>query len=112
MDEFQLEKQLISEIQETKELYETAIDEYDILMNFIMHQNLTKLLDSYIYEQLKDCKDEHLMSCYLRLITHNPKENMEEEKSLSLETSDSQPFIFVKGQAVDFSKIVLGNSKL
>ncbi|MBD8839926.1 hypothetical protein IFU39_19105 [Paenibacillus sp. CFBP 13594] len=74
---FELEKKLMEELQETRELYEMTMDEGDILMNFIMEHNLTKMLDNYIYEQLKDCKDSSQLDSYVRLITHEPDETKE-----------------------------------
>ncbi|WP_340028492.1 hypothetical protein MHB71_00160 [Paenibacillus sp. FSL H7-0940] len=108
---FELEKKLMEELQETRDLYETTMDEYDILMNFVMQHNLTKMLDAYVHQQLKDCKDEYLINRYLQLVTNPLEENIEEETSVSLEASDTQPFFFINGQAVDVSKIFVGNSK-
>lgn len=108
---FELEKKLMEELIETRDLYETTMDEYDILMNFIMEYNLTNSLDSYIHQQLKKCDDEYFIDRYLQLITNPLEENEEREASLSEETSDNQPFFFINGQAVDFSKIFIGNSK-
>ena len=67
----------MEELQETRELYEMTMDEGDILMNFIMEHNLTKILDNYIYEQLKDCKDSGQLDSYMRLITNEPEETKE-----------------------------------
>ncbi|WP_366348346.1 hypothetical protein [Paenibacillus amylolyticus] len=106
---FELEKKLMEELIETRDLYETTMDEYDILMNFIMHHDLTKVLDYYIYEQLKTCDDKYLIDRYLQLVT-NPQEEIVNEET-SVESSDTQPFFFINGQAVDFSKIFVGNSK-
>ncbi|QLG38716.1 hypothetical protein HW560_11765 [Paenibacillus sp. E222] len=108
---FELEKKLMEELIETRDLYETTMDESDILMNFIMDHNLTKMLDSYIYQQLKDCKNEYLINRYLQLVTTPLEENIDEETSVSVETSGTQPFFFVNGQPVDFTKISVSSSK-
>ncbi|PQP82802.1 hypothetical protein C0Q44_15570 [Paenibacillus sp. PCH8] len=108
---FELEKKLMEELIETKDLYETTMDEYDILMNFIMEHNLTKSLDSYIHQQLKKCDDEYFIDRYLQLITNPLEENIDEEISVSVETSGAQPFFFVNGQPVDFTKIFVSSSK-
>ncbi|MEI2281236.1 hypothetical protein [Paenibacillus polysaccharolyticus] len=108
---FELEKKLMEELIETRDLYKTTMDEYDILMNFIMEHNLTKFLDSYIHQQLKKCDDEYFTNRYLQLVTNPLEENIEEETSVSLEASDTQPFFFINGQAVDVSKIFVENSK-
>ncbi|WP_145409251.1 hypothetical protein [Paenibacillus xylanexedens] len=108
---YELEKALMTELQETRDLYETTMDDYDILMNFIMEHNLTESLDSYIDQQLKNCKDECAIDRYLQLITNPIEENTDEEVSACVETSDTQPSFFINGQAVDFSKIYVGNSK-
>ncbi|WDQ34980.1 hypothetical protein PTQ21_12360 [Paenibacillus marchantiae] len=106
---FELEKKLMEELIETRELYETTMTECDILMNFVMHNDLTKALDSYIYGQLKNCNDEYIIDRYLQLVT-NPQEEFVNEET-SVESSETQPFFFINGQAVDFSKILVGNSK-
>ncbi|MCG7377391.1 hypothetical protein MH215_10325 [Paenibacillus sp. ACRSA] len=106
---FELEKKLMEELIETRELYETTMTECDILMNFVMHNDLTMHLESYINEQLKICDDEYIIDRYLQLIT-NPHEEIVDEEA-SVETSGTQPLFFINGQAVDFSKILVGNSK-
>lgn len=111
MKKYDFERQLIEELQETQEKYEIAIDEYDILMNFVMHHNLTKMLDSYIYEQIQNCNDEHLMGCYMRLITHEPEGNSEKESIVTEQVRNPKPFFFVNGQPVDFTKIFSDSSK-
>ena len=108
---YELENALMTELQKMRDLYEITMDDYDILMNFIMEHNLTESLDFYIHQQLKDCKDEYLIDRYLQLITKPIEEKTEEEVSAGVGTSDTQPFFFINGQAVDFSKIYVGNSK-
>lgn len=108
---FELEKKLMEELIETRDLYETTMDESDILMSFIMDKNLTTALDAYIYKHLKKCDDEYFIDRYLQLATNPLEEDGEEEASVSVETSDTQPFFFINGQAVDVSKIFVGHSK-
>lgn len=46
---FELEKKLMEELIETRDSYEKTMDEYDVLMNFVMDCNLTNMLGSYIH---------------------------------------------------------------
>lgn len=71
---YKLEKALMEELQETRDLYEMTMNESDILMNFVMDHNLTKMLDNYIYEQIKEYTEPDMLDSYLHMITHDPEE--------------------------------------
>ncbi|WP_338593232.1 hypothetical protein V6669_09495 [Paenibacillus sp. Y5S-9] len=82
---YELEKALMTELIETRDLYETTMNESDILMNFVMEYNLTKMLDNYIYEQIKEYTEPDMLNSYISLITHEPEETKEPNLNIGKE---------------------------
>jgi len=102
MNRFQLERQIIEELRETKVMLNECELEYDALMGFVQENNLEDKLDQYLYAKVKNCDNEEEMEAYLRLITNEH----EPEPNVSKQVFDQKPFFFVNGQPVDFSKIM------